>query len=222
MTNEIETPNPYSEDIVKPSPLKPQPRNRFSFEMPAESDRNRIALLFGGAAGLAFLMSFIIEFLTLVGAPYSTPLSGDWNFGRVFVYFLINLGIFELIATAIHLGRFDYLVDFWSGHGTYRVARLGIEVAACVLLFLIGGFIGSALGARLGIISWRCDIIGSVTFVCLALLVAHFTTISRNIEWGYLIVALGMGTILCFSVPASSHTCWDDSYHYDSANAWRR
>ena len=167
---------------------------------------------------LAVPLAFITEALTLKGSPLSSPFNpSDWNLGRVGIYFLIQLVLCEIVSLAIYDGRFDYLVSFWSKDTYKNAKRAGVEIIGGALLFLVSRFVLSAILPGMGISSWRFPLIGAICLVALVLIAVHFKAICHNHEWAFLIIALSYGIILCFSVPPTTFTYFDDGFHYDGS-----
>lgn len=182
----------------------------------------RIARRLVLVATVCALLAIILEFGTLVGAPLLTPLNLDhWRLKRIAIFFcfLVAVYAFWSVTKDRQMEGLSVKVCSWwleAGASARVVSIVGVVAALPVLLVL-------SPPRRVG--SWgdgydfRVPLIAAVAVFAAALLLLYREKIARQLEWGFLIISLSFGTLMCACMPVIAEVTWDGQIHFNSANA---
>lgn len=172
--------------------------------------------IFVSVLAISILFGVVLEGLTLIGSPLSSPLQlSSWNLQRLAAFFL--LCFFVSTYACAH---------FLSHKNNCTQASISKCNASSNLNALsITAFLIVAVGAAAllsGIFPWRLS--GSVNrafFLAICILVVVITLVvlrqkgSSRPELIFLIAALVSGTFLCFALPPVTAISPDDQIHFD-------
>lgn len=173
---------------------------------------------------VALISAFLLEMLTLWGAPVSTPLViADWSVKRVLVYFMLALSVevYVLFLREDRVCAFSceslscFSREYWKEKlflnsilATFFITLLCIVFY--LLLSVLAAFIGGEEVGRLTFFL-LCSASGMLIIACM------FKGIVRKPEIVFLILCLFSGSILVFCLPPVTAISWDDEIHYDRA-----
>lgn len=171
---------------------------------------------------LGALLAVVLEAGTLVGARTASPLVlADWSRRRMAVFFVVCLALLAWYAYGRLSGGLrgprEAVRDLAPGSVRRVAVSLGVAllaaVDACLVCWAVVslGF-GVAWDARYG---WIAAIVAAVP----VLLVINRQALRKRLEWGYLILALGFGTLFCVCMPTIALVSWDGQIHIRNAIA---
>lgn len=170
---------------------------------------------------LSALGALFLEAGTLFGSfAYSVRDLSAWMPKRMVVFFCLLLPV---NALALHAVRDIFRTR--RQEGAPRVAatplkRGALSLMAIGIVIALGIIGGRALATHLGNPQDpRYGIALAGVCATLLLLGIHFKAICRSLEWGYLILAISIGSVCCFLMPVSAEISWDGHIHFDTANA---
>ncbi|MBQ9059421.1 MAG: DUF2142 domain-containing protein [Atopobiaceae bacterium] len=169
---------------------------------------------------VALIVAVLLEAGTLAGAPALSPLHlSEWNLVRLFVFFLLALfpswkltGITKEDLT----GRWRQ----WSAEKSKPFMRaVGKSVLALVAGMLFGEII-ALVSSRSGLLTdSRLSIVASAITVPALLILLNRKLCLKRVEWGYLAIALPVGTALCLLMPQAAEISFDGQTHFNCAQA---
>lgn len=160
----------------------------------------------------------LLEAGTLLGARTRSPLvPGDWNLRRLAVFFCLAL----LVCLAAHLlrtgdsaaGRLararSALRSLDRRHALRRGAvALGVPAAATLLARLAAALLGAPWDGRLAAVA-------ALPALAVTLCVLLHARIRRDLAWGFLVVSLSFGALMCACMPVVAEVSWDGQIHFD-------
>lgn len=173
---------------------------------------------------VALISAFLLEMLTLWGAPVSTPLViADWSVKRVLVYFMLALSVevYVLFLREDRVCAFSceslscFSREYWKEKlflnsilATFFITLL------CIVFYLLLSVLAALIGGEeVGRLTFflLCSASGMLIIACM------FKGIVRKPEIVFLILCLFSGSILVFCLPPVTAISWDDEIHYDRA-----
>ena len=178
----------------------------------------RYALVLTACAVLAALL----EFGTLVGAPMLTPINPDhWRLKRIAVFFCFLLAVYAFwrITSDEERRRFVHLVrSWWSGAriSTRFLGVVGLLVAAVILLAVFPSAASRVVGDGY---DFRFQVIAIFIVLTAGLLLIFREKIAKKLEWGFLVISLSFGTLMCVCMPVIAEISWDGQIHFNNATA---
>lgn len=171
---------------------------------------------------ICVFLALLLELGTLIGAPLLTPLNSDhWRLKRMFIFFVACLCIYAcwlLVHDERMIGPVGYVRERWRG-SSVRERALGIAIAsACIptLLSLLARAATSLVGEGYDL---RLPLIVSVCALVVGFLVLFRGTITRRLEYGFLVLALSFGMLMCCCMPVIAEVSWDGQIHFESTQA---
>ena len=175
----------------------------------------RHPILFSAAIALA--AGTILEFLTLIGAPASSPFSlEDWGKKRLLVFAAICF-----LATPIMFHCHPRTVD---ERVSIRLKTSSVAGQLQTLPILAGTTLLFSFLAALvcGVFTWDTEAVINRALLLLIYTIFGALIISRLVkkiaerpELAFVVIALLAGSYLSFSLPAITGTSWDGQIHFD-------
>ena len=181
----------------------------------------RRAALFGdsGWKGLknlvvmSVLSGVALEFLTLFGAPLSSPLAlSDWGIKRTIVFTLLSF---------VAISLFSGCKSRYCAPNAKRALVTKVQYDKRDLISLICITIAVLLVLSYLAVAFDLSMMSVVLFgVAIALpltVIAASRRISIIPEWVFLSIAIPVGLVLCILVPPMTGASWDDQIHFKNA-----
>ncbi len=174
--------------------------------------------------GLGVLFAFLLEMLTLWGAPVSTPLEiSDWSKKRILVFLIISISVETVVLFSYKKNRKDLLFFIHSQLSNERGQEKGFlnSIPAMLVVTLLGIVVFLLLAAFtsfiFGEVAGRC-VLFLLCFVSGAyVLLLAFRGVLKRPEIIFLSLCLVSGSILVFALPPVTALSWDDEIHFDRA-----
>lgn len=165
---------------------------------------------------LALLGGIVLEFLTLIGAPASSPaVIGDWGKKRLIIFAMLTFPVAPYIFRLTQrLNRTNCPVQQIRAH---RTLTPSIPFLAFVIPVILG-----VTALVCGVTIWHTSaVLQRALFLLLCIFLGLFLLlwIKRSLygqpELAFLIIALASTSFLSFSLPTVTGTSWDAQIHFD-------
>lgn len=166
--------------------------------------------------------AILLELGTLIGAPLLTPLNLEhWRFKRMFIFFVVSLCVCAcglLVRDERPSDSVTPVIEQWrrlskGGRALRLFAVIFGGMALLVLLALVASrLVGEGYDLRIPLIAVVCALAGGL----LALLREQ---VMRKLEYGFLVLALSFGVLMCACMPVIAEVSWDGQIHFNSVNA---
>ena len=169
------------------------------------------------ALAMSIVVGILLEFLTLAGAPASSPLAlSDWGKKRLIIYialcFLGSLSILRRFA------------PHYMSSSQAKATKLLVSKQTLNAPFLTCGILFIALIAALvcGVTNWQTNaVLARAAFLCICTIIGvlSFILLRKRMhghpEYAFLIISLLATSFLSFSLPPVTGTSWDAQIHFD-------
>ena len=161
----------------------------------------------------------LLEALTVVGTPQASLLSPEcWSKTRVVVFSILAFGLYTLVLGHEQRVRANADDDtkqddapFIERHGAFSV--FGIAFALC----LLAAILTCTWRWRYQAISQRAVFLALCVAIAVSMLVLVRRSLCERFDYAVLIVAVCLGTFLCFAEPRMTNVSPDDQIHLDNA-----
>lgn len=167
-------------------------------------------------------VAVLLEAGTLVGAPSLTPLNPEhWRLKRMAFFFVCALAVrvfWRLTRDDEAFGPVAHVCVWWQRSDAPRRAAgvvalvAGAPCALMVLSFAATNLVGHGHDLRLSLVVAGCAF-------ALSLLVALRGKVTHRLEYGFLILSLTFGTLMCACMPMIAEVSWDGQIHFNNAQA---
>lgn len=174
------------------------------------------------AAAVCAVLAVLLEAGTLVGAPLLTPLNPEhWRLKRMALFFaacLVAYAFWRLTRDDEVAGPVSLARAWWQRSSAPRraagvaVLLAGVPCALVVLSLAATNLVGHGHDLRLPLIVALCAL-------ALGLLVALRDKVARRLEYGFLVLALTFGTLMCACMPVIAEVSWDGQIHFNNTQA---
>lgn len=172
--------------------------------------------IFVAILAISILLGVVLEGLTLIGSPLSSPPQlPSWNLKRLVAFFSLCF----FVSTY----AFAHFLSQTNNYSQASISKCNVSSnfkAPLIAAFLIVVVAAAALLS--GIFPWRLsESVNRVLFLAICILVVVITLVmlkqkgSNRPELIFLTVALVSGTFLCFALPPVTAISPDDQIHFD-------
>lgn len=168
------------------------------------------------------VLSVLLEFGTLAGAPLLTPLNLDhWRLKRMAFFFVLCLLAYlywRITRDDCVKGPVALIQAWWQRSDVARravgivAAVAAIPGALVVLSFVATHLVGEGYDIRLPFVV----VMAALSLGALLLL---RDKIASHLEYGFLVLSLSFGTIMCACMPVIAEVSWDGQIHFNNTQA---